>query len=60
MMPLCRTKILNDGELCDSDFKAISERDETRCSDDIWNYYIAHKDEAIDLEEYARKRGIKS
>lgn len=48
-----------DDALSDRDFEVISEGDETKCSDDIWNYYEAHKDEAVDLEEYARKRGIK-
>ncbi|MHC1686431.1 MAG: hypothetical protein AB9879_01715 [Methanothrix sp.] len=41
------------------DLEAISEGEETKCSDDIWDYYEAHKDEAISLEDYARKRGIK-
>ena len=49
-----------DDALRDRDFEAISEGDETKSSDEIWNYYEAHKDEAVDLEEYARKRGIKS
>ena len=48
-----------DDALRDRDFEAISEKKETKCSDDIWNYYESHKDEAVDLEEYARKRGIK-
>jgi hypothetical protein len=37
---------------------AITESDETECSDDIWAYYEAHKDELEDLDEYARKRGL--
>lgn len=36
----------------------ITEGDETECSDDIWAYYEAHKDELEDLDEYARKRGL--
>ena len=48
-----------DDALCDRDFEATSEKEETKCSDDIWNYYESHKDEAVDLEEYARRRGIK-
>ncbi len=36
----------------------IREGDETECSDDIWAYYEAHKDELEDLDEYASKRGL--
>jgi hypothetical protein len=36
----------------------ISEGEETECSDDIWAYYEAHKDELEDLDEYARARGL--
>ena len=36
----------------------ISEGKETECSDDIWAYYEAHKDELKDLDEYARARGL--
>jgi hypothetical protein len=48
-----------DDARSDRAFEVISEGEETKCSDDIWNYYEAHKDEAVDLEEYAIKRGIK-
>ena len=34
------------------------EGEETECSDDIWAYYEAHKDELKDLDEYARARGL--
>jgi hypothetical protein len=37
---------------------AISEGEETECSDDIWAYYEAHKDKLEDLDEYASKRGL--
>lgn len=54
-----KVRVPKDEALSDRDFDAISEGEETKCSDDIWNYYEAHKDEAVDLEEYARKRGLK-
>jgi hypothetical protein len=41
--------------------KVLSEEDkETACADDLWAYIEAHKDEVEDLEEYARKRGLKT
>ena len=51
---------LKDEILTEKDFKAISECEETQLSDAIWDYYESHKDEATDLEEYARKRGLRS
>jgi hypothetical protein len=36
----------------------VSEGEETECSDEIWAYYEAHKDELEDLDEYARERGL--
>jgi len=36
----------------------ITEGEETKCSDDIWEYYEMHKDELEDLDEYAKKRGL--
>ena len=36
------------------------EEKETACADDLWTYIEAHKDEVEDLEEYARKRGLKT
>ena len=36
----------------------ISESEETKCADDIWAYYEAHKDELEDLDEYASRRGL--
>ena len=36
----------------------ISEGEDTKCADDIWAYYEAHKDELEDLDEYACKRGL--
>jgi hypothetical protein len=36
------------------------EDKETTCADDLWAYIEAHKDEVEDLEEYARKRGLKT
>jgi hypothetical protein len=42
------------------DFDAISEGEETESSDGLWKYYENHKDEVEDLEEYAKKRGIRA
>ncbi|MCX7046454.1 MAG: hypothetical protein NTX50_13340 [Candidatus Sumerlaeota bacterium] len=45
--------------LTDRDFEGvISEGEETKCADEIWEYYEAHKDELEDLDEYAGKRGL--
>ncbi|MFB3764606.1 MAG: hypothetical protein ACE14P_05090 [Methanotrichaceae archaeon] len=38
----------------------IPEEEETECADDLWAYIEAHKDEVEDLEEWAKKRGIRS
>jgi hypothetical protein len=38
----------------------IPEEEETKCADDLWEYIEAHEDVLEDLEEYARKRGLKS
>ena len=43
----------------EGDLNGVTDGEETKCSDDIWNYYEAHQDEAMSLEEYARKRDIK-
>ena len=59
MMPRSKVRAPNGETLNDRDFEAISKGEETKRSDCIWNYYEAHKDEAVDLGEYARKRGIK-
>ena len=59
MMARSKVRVPKDETLSDIDFEAISKGEETKCSDDISNYYEDHKDEAVDLEEYARKRGIK-
>jgi hypothetical protein len=41
-----------------SDFNPISGEEETKCSDDLWEYIEAHEDELEDLEAYARNRGL--
>lgn len=38
----------------------IPEEEDTKCADDLWEYIEAHEDELEDLEEYARKRGLKA
>ena len=50
MMARSKIGMYVDDALSDIDFEAISEEKETKCSDDIWNYYEFHKDEAVDLE----------
>jgi hypothetical protein len=35
----------------------IPKEEETKCADDLWEYIEAHEE---DLEEYARKRGLKA
>ena len=46
----------------DAPFKidGIPEEEETECADDLWAYIEAHKEEVEDLEEWAKKRGIRS
>lgn len=41
-----------------SDFSPISEEEETKCSDDLWEYIETHEDELEDLEAYAKNRGL--
>jgi hypothetical protein len=58
MMASSKT-LLKDESLSDRDFEGvISEGEETKCADEIWEYYEAHKDELEDLDEYAKKRGL--
>jgi hypothetical protein len=38
----------------------IPEEEETKCADDLWDYIETHEGELEDLEEYAKKRGLKS
>ena len=55
MMPRSKVRAPNGETLNDRDFEAISKGEETKRSDCIWNYYEAHKDEAVDLGEYERE-----
>ncbi|HWQ19762.1 MAG TPA: hypothetical protein VN455_08290 [Methanotrichaceae archaeon] len=59
-MASSKTKITDEETLLDADIEGIPEEDETECADDLWEYYMAHKDEVEDLEEWARKRGLKA
>lgn len=55
-----KTRPVKEEVLTDRDFEGVlSQGEETECSDEIWEYYEAHKDELEDLEEYARKRGLR-
>lgn len=38
----------------------ILEEEDTECADDLWEYIEANEEELEDLEEYARKRGLKA
>lgn len=46
--------------LMDMDVEGIPEEDETEYADDLWDYYEAHKDEVEDLDEWAKKHGLRS
>jgi hypothetical protein len=59
MMAKSKIRVPKDDAFGDRDFEAISDGEETQRSDEIWDYYETHKDEAVDLDEYARKRGIR-
>jgi len=59
MMGRIKTRQAKEESLIDRDFEGvISEGEETKCADEIWEYYEAHKEELEDLDEYARKRGL--
>ncbi len=59
MMGKIKTRQAKEASPTDIDFEGvISEGEETKCSDEIWEYYEAHKEELEDLDEYARKRGL--
>jgi hypothetical protein len=59
MMGRIKTRQVKEESLTDRDFEGvISEGEETKCADEIWEYYEAHKEELEDLDEYARKRGL--
>ncbi|VVB63964.1 Uncharacterised protein [uncultured archaeon] len=54
-----KTRQAKEASLTDRDFEGvISEGEETKCADEIWEYYEAHKEELEDVDEYARKRGL--
>lgn len=59
MMASSKTRLTKKEQLSDRDFEGvITKGEETKCSDDIWEYYEMHKDEHEDLDEYAKKRGL--
>jgi hypothetical protein len=58
-MASSKTKITEENALLDEDFEGIPEEEETECADDFWDYYEAHKDEVEDLDEWAKKRGLR-
>ena len=59
MMGKIKARPAKEASLTDRVFEGvISEGEETKCADEIWEYYEAHKEELEDLDEYARKRGL--
>jgi hypothetical protein len=60
MMARSKTRVLKEEAPVDRDFEGIKERDDTQCADEIWEYVEAHMDEAEDLEEWAKRRGLKA
>ncbi len=59
MMASSKTRLPENESLTGRDFEGvISEGEETKCADKIWQYYETHKDELEDLDEYAKKRGL--
>lgn len=59
-MASSKTSAVEDITLMDTDVEGIPEEEETKCADDLWAYIEAHKDEVEDLDEWARKRGLRS
>ncbi len=59
-MARSKIKVTKEESPIDRDFEGIKERDETQCADEIWEYVEAHMDEADDLEEWAKRRGLRS
>jgi hypothetical protein len=55
-MASSKTRITEEKDL----FDGVPEEEETECADDLWEYYEAHKDEIEDLDEWAKKRGLKA
>lgn len=47
-------------DITNVDVEGIPEEEETECADDLWAYIEAHKDEVEDLEEWAKKSGLRS
>jgi hypothetical protein len=59
-MASSKTRTLEKADIMDADVEGIPEEEETQCADDLWAYIEAHKDEVEDLEEWAKKRGLRS
>jgi hypothetical protein len=45
-------------EFTDEEIAVLDEEEEAECSDHLWEEARKHRDEAISLEEYCRRRGI--
>jgi hypothetical protein len=60
MMTRSKARSSKEGPPISRDFEGIKKREETQCADDIWEYVEAHMDEAEDLEEWAKARGLRS
>lgn len=59
-MARSKTRVAKEEPLISRDFEGIKEREETQCADEIWEYVEAHMDEAEDLEDWAKARGLRS
>jgi hypothetical protein len=60
MMARSKIRVAKEEAPIDRVFEGIKEREETQCADEIWEYVEAHMDEAEDLEEWAKARGLRS
>ena len=59
VMASSKTRLPEEESLFDRDFEGVTtEGEETKCADEIWEYYEMHKDEIEDLDEYATQRGL--
>ena len=58
-MASSKTRTAKEADLMDMEVEDIPEEEETECAEDLWAYIEAHKDEVEDLDEWAKKRGLR-
>jgi len=58
-MASSKTRAPEEEALLDADVEGIPEERKTTCIEDLWDYYEPHKGEAENLEEWAKKRGLR-